>query len=102
MKNDWDAMKDSYFLNKKASYHRWIISKETAEEIKDRGYLHLDGKLFVYKDGKYYIETKSNKLFPVKVEGTKVKLSDDLQHEINNLARCVNLAKRRKEKNEIK
>lgn len=102
MKNDWDAMKDSYFLNKNASYHRWIISKETAEEIKDRGYLHLDGKLFVYKDGKYYIETKSNKLFPVKVEGTKVKLSDNLQHEINNLARCVNLAKRRKEKNEIK
>lgn len=101
MKNDWDAMKDSYFLNKNASYHRWIISKETAEEVKDRGYLHLDGKLFVYKDGKYYIETKSNKLFPVKVEGTKVKLSDDLQHEINNLARCVNLAKRRKEKNEI-
>lgn len=102
MKNDWDAMKDSYFLNTNASYHRWIISKETAEEIKDRGYLHLDGKLFVYRDGKYYIETKSNKLFPVKVEGTKVKLSDDLQHEINNLARCVNLAKRRKEKNEIK
>ena len=102
MKNDWDAMKDSYFLNKNASYHRWIISKETAEEVKDRGYLHLDGKLFVYKDGKYYIETKSNKLFPVKVEGTKVKLSDNLQHEINNLARCVNLAKRRKEKNEIK
>lgn len=102
MKNDWDAMKDSYFLNKNASYHRWIISKETAEEIKDREYLHLDGRLFVYKDGKYYIETKSNKLFPVKVEGTKVKLSDDLQHEINNLARCVNLAKRRKEKNEIK
>lgn len=102
MKNDWDAMKDSYFLNKNASYHRWIISRETAEEIKDRGYLHLDGKLFVYRDGKYYIETKSNKLFPVKVEGTKVKLSDDLQHEINNLARCVNLAKRRKEKNEIK
>lgn len=101
MKNDWNAMKDSYFLNKNASYHRWIISKETAEEIKDRGYLHLDGKLFVYKDGKYYIETKSNKLFPVKVEGTKVKFSDDLQHEINNLARCVNLAKRRKEKNEI-
>ena len=99
MKNDWDAMKDSYFLNKNASYHRWIISKETAEEIKDRGYLHLDGKLFVYRDGKYYIETKSNKLFPVKVEGTKVKLSDNLQHEINNLARCVNLAKRRKEKN---
>lgn len=99
MKNDWDAMKDSYFLNKNASYHRWIISKETAEEIKDRGYLHLDGKLFVYKDGKYYIETKSNKLFPVKVEGTKIKLSDNLQHEINNLARCVNLAKRRKEKN---
>lgn len=102
MKNDWDAMKDSYFLNKNVSYHRWIISKETAEEIKDRGYLHLDGRLFVYKDGKYYIETKSNKLFPVKVEGTKVKLSDDLQHEINNLARCVNLAKRRKEKNETK
>nr|DAH58587.1 MAG TPA: hypothetical protein [Caudoviricetes sp.] len=102
MKNDWDAMKDSYFLNKNASYHRWIISKETAEEIKDRGYLHLDGKLFMYRDGKYYIETKSNKLFPVKVEGTKVKLSDNLQHEINNLARCVNLAKRRKEKNEIK
>lgn len=102
MKNDWDAMKDSYFLNKNASYHRWIISKETAEEIKDRGYLHLDGRLFVYKDGKYYIETKSNKLFPVKVEGTKVKLSDNLQHEINNLARCVNLAKRRKEKNKIK
>lgn len=102
MKNDWDAMKDSYFLNKNASYHRWIISKETAEEIKDRGYLHLDGKLFVYKDGKYYIETKSNKLFPVKVEGTKVKLSDDLQHEINNLARCVNLAKRRKEKNKLR
>lgn len=102
MKNNWDAMKDSYFLNKNTSYHRWIISKETAEEIKDRGYLHLDGKLFVYKDGKYYIETKSNKLFPVKVEGTKVKLSDDLQHEINNLARCANLAKRRKEKNEIK
>ena len=102
MKNDWDAMKDSYFLNKNVSYHRWIISKETAEEIKDRGYLHLDGKLFVYKDGNYYIETKSNKLIPVKVEGTKVKLSDDLQHEINNLARCVNLAKRRKEKNEIK
>ena len=102
MKNDWDAMKDSYFLNRNALDHRWIISKETAEEIKDRGYLHLDGRLFVYKDGKYYIETKSNKLFPVKVEGTKVKLSDDLQHEINNLARCVNLAKRRKEKNEIK
>lgn len=102
MKNDWDAMKDSYFLNKNVSYHRWILSKETAEEIKDRGYLHLDGRLFVYKDGKYFIETKSNKLFPVKVEGTKVKLSDDLQHEINNLARCVNLAKRRKEKNEIK
>jgi hypothetical protein len=102
MKNDWDAMKNSYFLNKNASYHRWIISKETAEEIKDKGYLHLDGRLFVYKDGKYYIETKSNKLFPVKVEGTKVKLSDDLQHEINNLARCINLAKRRKEKNEIK
>lgn len=102
MKNDWDAMKDSYFLNKNTSYHRWIVSKETSEEIKDRGYLHLDGKLFVYKDGKYYIETKSNKLFPVRVEGTKVKLSDDLQHEINNLARCVNLAKRRKEKNKIK
>lgn len=102
MKNDWDAMKDSYFLNKNASYHRWIISKETAEEIKDRGYLHLDGRLFVYKDGKYYIETKSNKLFPVKVEGIKVKLSDDLQHEINNLARCVNLAKRRKEKNKLR
>lgn len=102
MKNDWDTMKDSYFLNKNASDYRWIISKETAEEVKDRGYLHLDGKLFVYKDGKYYVETKSNKLFPVKVEGTKVKLSDDLQHEINNLARCVNLAKRRKKKNEIK
>ena len=102
MKNDWDAMKDSYFLNKNASDYRWIISKETAEEVKDKGYLHLDEKLFMYKDGKYYVETKSNKLFPVKVEGTKVKLSDDLQHEINNLARCVNLAKRRKEKNEIK
>ena len=102
MKNDWNAMKDSYFLNKNASYHRWIISKETAEEIKDRGYLHLDGKLFVYKDGKHYIETKSNKLFPVKVEGTKVKLSDNLQHEINNLARCVNLVKRRKEKNKLR
>lgn len=102
MKNDWDAMNDSYFLNRNTLDHRWIISKETAEEIKDRGYLHLDGRLFVYKDGKYYIETKSNKLIPVKVEGTKVKLSDDLQHEINNLARCVNLAKRRKEKNKLR
>lgn len=102
MKNNWDAMNDSYFLNRNALDHRWIISKETAEEIKDREYLHLDGRLFVYKDGKYYIETKSNKLIPVKVEGTKVKLSDGLQHEINNLARCVDLAKRRKEKNKLR
>lgn len=102
MEINWKGIKDSYFLNTNISCHRWIISKEAAEEIKDRGYLHLDGKLFVYRDGKYYIETKSNKLFPVKVEGTKVKLSDDLQHEINNLARCADLAKRRKEKIKIK
>lgn len=102
MENEWKGIKDSYFLNTNTSCHRWIISKEAAEEIKDRGYLHLDGKLFVYRDGKYYIETKSNKLFPVKVEGTKVKLSDDLQHEINNLARCADSAKRRKEKIKIK